>query len=166
MQKHLHMSNKIIKFHQGIYKPKNPEKYKGNKDQIFYRSGLERRFMLFLDNCPLIKQWSSETTVIPYINQVDGKHHRYFVDNWIKLANNKEYLIEIKPKKQCSPPRKNSKQYLAESLEFVKNQSKWQYADKYAKKNNMEFKVLTEKEINSIFSDTKILENVKKVLNY
>ncbi len=160
------MVKKNIKFHQGFFKPKNPEKYKGNKEEIFYRSGLERRFMSFLDNCPLIQSWSSETTIITYINEIDGKYHRYYVDNWIKLHNNKEYLIEIKPKRQCSPPRKNSKQYLAESLEFVKNQSKWHYATKYANKNNMEFKVLTEKEINSMFSDSKILENVKKILNF
>lgn len=160
------MAKKIIKYHQGYFKPKNPEKYRGNVDQIFYRSGLERRFMLFLDNCPLIEKWSSETVVIAYVNQLDGSYHRYFVDNWIKFVNGKEYLIEIKPKKQCSPPRKNAKNYLNEAATFVKNKSKWSYAEKYALKNGMSFNILTEKEIDSMFSDTKILENLKKILNY
>lgn len=154
------------KFHQGKFSPKNPEKYKGNISEIFFRSGLERRFMMFLDACPVIVKWSSETVIIPYVNMVDQRVHRYFVDFWVKLPDNREFLIEIKPKKQCSPPRKNSKKYLTESYEFIKNKSKWGYAEKYAKKENMEFKVITDKDVNVIFSDNKILENVRKVLSF
>jgi len=153
-------------FHQGKMKIINEEKYKGKTDEIFFRSGLENRWMRFLDNCPLIEKWSSETVVVPYINEVDGKPHRYFTDNWIKLRDGREFLIELKPKKYTKPPRKNSKRYLSESLEFVRNQSKWNYADKYAKKNNMEFKVITDKEVSTIFSDSKILENIRKILNF
>ena len=46
--------------YKGLYKPKNPSKYKGNPTNIIYRSLWERRLMSYLDDHPDILQWSSE----------------------------------------------------------------------------------------------------------
>ena len=50
---------------QGIYVPKNPQKYVGNHKPK-YRSGWEMTFMMFLDNNESILQWASEPLRIPY----------------------------------------------------------------------------------------------------
>lgn len=149
---------------QGIFKPRNPKKYKGDVNKVIYRSGLERRFMLFLDNNSLIKIWSSEEYVVSYIG-VDGKAHRYFIDFFVELNNGKKLLIELKPDKQRKPPKKNAKNYLKESITYVTNQLKWESAEKYAKKNGMKFVVVTDKQVKSDYSDNKILENIKESFN-
>lgn len=158
------MAKQTNKFHQGKYLVRNPDKYKGDVNAVYFRSGLERRYMMFLESCPLIVQWSSETVVVPYIFDIDKVTHRYFVDFWVKLQNGTEQLHELKPDRFCHPPRKNSKRYLIEAVEFVKNQNKWKFAEKFAKKNNMEFVVLTDKQIGTAFSDKKILENIRNSL--
>ena len=85
------------KYKQGIYKPINGNKFIGNT--ATYRSGLELRFFRFCDYNPNIIKWSSESIVVPYISPLDGKVHRYFVDNYIMVKEGnaiKIYLIEIK----------------------------------------------------------------------
>ena len=54
-----------MKFSQGIYKIKHPEKYVGSKDPT-YRSSWEYTFMSFCDNNPSVQQWASEPVRIPY----------------------------------------------------------------------------------------------------
>ena len=59
-----------------------------------------------------------------------------------------KYIVEIKPKKQTKPPRKNpkrkTKSWLWESKEWVRNQAKWESAIKFCDKQGMQFKILTE----------------------
>jgi len=153
------------KHHQGRYKVKNKLKYKGRTDDVIYRSGWEKRFFLFLDNCKLIKEWGSEEIQIPY-RSIDGKIHRYFPDIYIKTINDKKYLFEIKPKKQCKPPSKKTKRYLTESLTFVKNSLKWESAVAHCNKNNMNFLILTEEQVNPIFSDKRILDELQKIIEF
>ena len=126
-------------FLQGIFKPKNPKKYRGNPTQIIYRSSWERKFMNYCDMKDSIMEWSSETTVVPYRFDLDGKLHRYFIDFRIvvkeKTGEVKTYLVEIKPSKKTKPPKKSSrktKSYLYESMEYIKNQNKWKSAKTYA----------------------------------
>ena len=73
---------------------------------IIYRSLWERKFMTFCDNNSSVIEWGSEEVVIPYRSPLDGKVHRYYVDFYIKVRTTKneikEYLIEIKPKKQTT----------------------------------------------------------------
>ena len=87
----LHIYMRIKK---GLYKPKNISKYKGDYRKIFHRSGLELKFMRYLDGNDSILKWSSEEIIIPYRSPIDGKVHRYFPDFWIKTAQG-ETLIEI-----------------------------------------------------------------------
>ena len=110
--------------------------------------------MNYCDTKDSIVEWSSETTLIPYRFDVDGKMHRYFIDFRITV-NEKEgrlqtYLVEIKPLKKTKPPKKpkrQSKSYLYESLDYVKNQNKWDAARKYAEHRGWKFLILTENEL-------------------
>lgn len=138
------------KAEKGRFKPKNPEKYKGNVDNIEYRSSWEKRFMRYADKNPGIVKWSSEETVIPYICKTDGKKHRYFMDFWIKTDKGQEYLIEVKPEQFTRPPKepkRKTKSYFETVRQYVKNQSKWEYAEAYAEKRNMKFIILTERHL-------------------
>jgi hypothetical protein len=136
--------------YKGIYTPNNPSKYAGDPKRIVYRSGWERKFMLYCDRNDEITYWASEELAIPYVNPIDRKVHRYYPDFIIKTKNGKRFMIEIKPAaqtKQPKPKTKKSRAFMRESLEYIKNIAKWQAADVYCNDNNMEFKIFTEKEL-------------------
>lgn len=139
--------------YKGRYTPKNIEKYVGNHENIVYRSLWERNTFRWLDLNDSIIAWNSEEIVIPYLCKTDKRIHRYHVDIWFKTKENKTYLIEIKPKKQMSPPKKpkrKSQQYLTEQLIFVKNQCKWKAAEEFALDNGWEFQVWNEDTLRSL----------------
>lgn len=144
---------KYTKSYQGIFNPQNKEKYKGTSP-IFYRSGLERNLMLWLDRNEKVTQWGSETVVIPYQSPKDGRIHRYFVDFVIYLQTDqgiKKYLIEVKPDSQTKPPnpnsRANKKNKMYEQIMWAVNCSKWESAKKWCEKKGFEFVVLSEKHL-------------------
>ena len=136
------------KFKQGIYKPQNPEKYyhsntymnEGSEYPI-YRSSWELKFFKYCDLTPEIEKWSSEPFAIKYIHPQDNKVHRYYPD-YLILRNGKKILVEIKPKCQAISPHS---QY--DKGQFAINQAKWNAAQEFCKANNMQFIVLTEKEL-------------------
>lgn len=142
---------KNSKYTQGIFVPKNKEKFIGTK--AFYRSSLELRFMKFCDNNANVLQWGSENIVVPYYSPLDKKMHRYFVDNFVKIKEGdkvKNYLVEIKPFKQCSPPTtkyKRKSNLLYEQTMYVTNQCKWAAAKEFCKGKGLEFLILTEKDL-------------------
>ena len=140
--------------YKGKYSPSYPRKYKGDPTNIVYRSLWERRFMVYCDLNENILEWGSEEIVMPYRSPVDGRVHRYFPDFYIKVKEStgriKKMIIEIKPKRQCSPPSKPKKQtkgYLREAYEYAKNQAKWEAASEWCKDRGYIFKVFTEKEL-------------------
>ena len=142
------------KFLQGLFKPKNPKKYRGDPTKIIYRSSWERKFMDYCDMKESIVEWSSESTVVPYRFDMDGKMHRYFIDFSISVREKDDtmqtYLVEIKPEKKTkhpNKPKRRSKTHLYESIEYVKNQTKWEAARKYATDRGWKFIVLTENEL-------------------
>lgn len=138
--------------YKGRYSPLNPQKYKGNPTNIIYRSGWERKFMVWCDNNPSILEWGSEETVIPYISPFDKKIHRYFVDFYIKVKKSDGkvacYLIEIKPKKYTvepvRKPTRKTKQWYSDVQTWGINSAKWRAATEYAKDRNWQFMILTE----------------------
>lgn len=140
-------------YKQGLYKPKNPKKYKGNVTDICYRSSLELKFMNYCDSNPNIVSWSSEEFFIPYLDSTTQKIKRYFPDFLIEFNQKngiQKYLIEIKPLRQTKAPTRGKKKpqtYLKETLEYNKNLSKWEYAQKWCKKHNVQFKIITEKDL-------------------
>ena len=132
--------------YSGIYKVKNPKKYRGDFTKVVFRSGWELKVFIWCDNNPDVKEWSSEEVVIPYFYAVDKKYHRYFVDLKIKYKSGKTVLVEIKPEKETELPKvTKTKKYMTEALTYVKNINKWEAADNYAKDRGWEFQVWTEK---------------------
>jgi len=127
------------KYKQGVYKPINPVKYIGSEAPV-YRSSLELSFFLFCDKNDNVKEWSSEGVIISYLNPLDNKVHRYYVDGLIAIKEGniiKKYLIEIKPKKQTLPPvfkpKQKEKTKIYETKQWIQNQAKWESARKWAK---------------------------------
>ena len=90
--------------YQGRYTVSFPKKYKGDPNNVIYRSSWEYKFMKWCDLTPSIQEWGSEEIIIPYISPVDGKKHRYFPDFYVKI-NNQKYLVEVKPLKQTKEPK-------------------------------------------------------------
>tara|TARA_B100000029_G_scaffold298644_1_gene291699 strand:- start:2612 stop:3055 length:444 start_codon:yes stop_codon:yes gene_type:complete len=140
--------------YKGKYTPTNPKKYKGNPYNIIYRSLWERKFMVYCDTNNKIIEWGSEEVIIPYLSPWDGRYHRYFPDFYIKVkqsdGNIKKFIIEVKPKRQTKCPEpvlRKTKKWINEVRTFGINEAKWKYAKQWCKKNDMEFKILTEKEL-------------------
>jgi len=140
--------------YKGRYNPANPKKYKGNPQNIIYRSLWERKFMVYCDTNDKVLEWGSEEIIIPYVSPWDGKVHRYFPDFYIKVKQSsgklKKFIIEVKPKKQTKPPKpveRKTKRWIKEVRTFGINEAKWKHASNWCKDNNMEFKILTEEEL-------------------
>lgn len=139
---------------KGIFKPKNPQKYKGNVANIHYRSSWELKTMMKLDSNPNVISWSSEELVIPYRSPIDNKIHRYFPDFMVEQINKfgkKETLvIEIKPKKETVPPvkpKKMTRRYINEALTYGKNMAKWSAAEEICSIRKWKFVIFTETEL-------------------
>jgi hypothetical protein len=137
--------------YKGRFRPKNCKKYKGDPTKVFYRSLWERRFMHYCDTTPSILEWNSEEIVIPYVSPIDNKVHRYFPDFYIKVRNVsgkvRREIIEVKPKRQCEPPKKpqrQTKKYLREVATYGVNQAKFKAAEEYCKNRKYNFRILTE----------------------
>ena len=140
--------------YRGKYYPSFPRKYKGDPTNIIYRSLWERKFMVYCDKNAKILEWGSEEIALPYISPHDSRVHRYFPDFYIKVQENtgkiKRYLIEVKPLKQTTKPKKPKRQtkcYISEAFEYARNQAKWKAARVYCADRMWEFKVITEKEL-------------------
>lgn len=140
--------------YKGKFKPKFPEKYRGDPTNIVYRSLWEMRFMRYLDHHQSVLQWASEEVIIPYISPVDKRVHRYFPDFWVKMkASNGEIntlLIEIKPSRQTKipvKPEKLSRKFINEARTYSVNMAKWKAAQEFCQDRKWTFKVLTEKEL-------------------
>jgi hypothetical protein len=139
--------------YSGKYLPSNPKKYKGNYNNIIYRSLWERKFMVYCDLNAHILEWSSEEIVIPYRSPLDGKVHRYYPDFYVKIKTLDEvkvYIVEVKPLRQTlepKPQKRKTKQYLNEVFAYTKNQAKWKAAREWCADRRYEFKIITEVEL-------------------
>lgn len=141
-------------FIQGTFYPINKEKFMG-PSSCQYRSSYELKFFRWADTNPNIIKWGSENIIIPYINPLDNKVHRYFVDNYVIFkdneGNHKKLLIEIKPSSQTVKPNENRRKKKStryyEQVAWVTNQSKWEAAKKWAEKHGAIFTLLTEKDL-------------------
>lgn len=138
-------------FLQGKYKPDYPEKYRGDPNDIVFRSSWELIAFKWCDHDAGIVAWSSESVIIPY-RGVDGRMHRYFMDLWVIArqpdGSTRRFLIEIKPKSKMNMPKrtaaKKDESFLRELNEYYTNQRKWEAARAFCQQNNMEFKIWTE----------------------
>jgi hypothetical protein len=137
-----------LKFAQGRYDLKNPDKYIGTKTPM-YRSSWEWHFMKLCDEHPAIAKWASESIKIPYRDPLTGKYTVYVPDFFIVYSNKKgktkAELIEIKPENQTLRERVGKSQY--NQAQYIKNKAKWEAASKYAKQNGIFFRIVTEKDL-------------------
>jgi len=142
------------KTYKGKFRTKNPLKYKGDVNNIVYRSLWELRFMKWCDSNTSVQEWGSETVIVPYISPLDKKVHRYFVDFYIKVMDKngglQKYLIEIKPERFTKPPTipaRKTKAFIDEVFQYGVNEAKWKAAFEFCQDRNMKFMVLTEKDL-------------------
>jgi hypothetical protein len=151
--------------YKGFFKPTNRAKYKGNANNVVFRSMWERHCFVWLDNNPDVVSWSSEEVVVPYYSPIDKKMRRYFVDLKYTTKTGQTFIIEVKPAKETKVPDgpKNSDKYIRESITYVKNQSKWEAADKYARDNGWVFDVWTENELYKLGIMTRPLPKASKL---
>lgn len=135
--------------YKGKFFPRNPMKYLGDLKSIVYRSSYELKFMNWCDLNESVKGWASEEVAIPYRNPLDNKVHRYMVDFYIEV-DKKKYLIEVKPERFTKPPdtqKRKTKRYIQEVAQYGVNEAKWKSAKEFCKKQNMEFIIITEKDL-------------------
>jgi hypothetical protein len=139
--------------YKGWFTPKHRSKYKGDSENVVYRSSWELRVMKWLDENPSVIWWASEELIIKYRSPLDQKIHRYFPDFIVRLkqknGTESTVVIEIKPQKQTVKPvqKRKTKRYLQEAATYAVNQEKWRAADLFCKEHGWQFKVLTEKDI-------------------
>ena len=137
----------MSKFAQGIYVVKNQKKYVG-LGQPRFRSGWEHAFMRFLDNNDHVVNWASESISIPYRNPVTGRQSMYVPDFLITYRNRSNQLtaelVEIKPKKQSVI---ESKMTARDGAIVAVNYAKWDSATKWARRNGLIFRVITEEDM-------------------
>lgn len=140
--------------YKGRYRVNNTQKYKGDINNVIYRSLWELRFMKWCDETANIIEWGSEVVIIPYISPLDKKVHRYFVDFYMKVKSSdgiiQKYLIEIKPERFTKPPpipKRKTKQFIDEVFQYGVNEAKWKAAFEFCKDRKMKFMILTEKDL-------------------
>ena len=142
------------KYKQGFFRPINPKKYRGDVNNIVYRSSWELKLLSFLDINPNVIEYSSEEIIIPYISPKDNRYHKYYPDMLVKIKNIQgkieTVLIEIKPFAQTIPPVKKTritKTFITEVLTYSINQAKFEAAQKYCDTKGWKFQIMTEKEL-------------------
>lgn len=137
---------KGARYSQGYIDPRSCKKLINNMDPIIYRSSYERTFVTWCESSKDVVKWGSECVCIPYY-MPDGSKHHYYPDYYVEMADNKRYIIEIKPSNQTKPPvNENGWAH----KEWVKNNCKWRAAQEFCVQHNMEFKILTEKTIKQL----------------
>lgn len=141
--------------YKGRYRVTHPEKYKGDLQEVIYRSSWELKLMKWCDTNSSVLEWGSETVIIPYKSPVDNKVHRYFVDFYIKVIDKNgvvsKYLVEVKPKKFTAPPvvpKRKTKKFIDEVFQYGVNQAKWNAATQFCESRGMKFLILTEIDLN------------------
>jgi len=143
--------------YSGRFRPKNPQKYKGDPTKIIYRSLWEFKFFRHVDKHPDVIWWQSEEVIVPYRSPIDGRLHRYFPDVIVRQkkpdGKTETLMIEIKPKAQTRPPDirnkstlkgRVSKRYLNEVKTWGVNESKWKAAQNFCADRGWKFLIYTE----------------------
>ena len=139
--------------YKGFYKVRNRQKYRGDPDNVIYRSSWELKVLKWLDEHPNIIWFASEELPIPYRSPIDQQMHRYFPDfvARIRQVDGKEItmVLEVKPEKQTKLPvqKRQTKKFLQEVATYAVNQEKWRAADLFCKEHGWQFKILTEKDL-------------------
>lgn len=144
------------RYHSGKINPESCTKlFESQKHiPIIYRSSYEKEFIYWLEHSRLVVHWGSECVGIPYENLADGTHHTYYPDYIIEMINSKDpdgkniiVLVEVKPYKQTRRPDMNLPMNSYPWKEYIRNRSKWKAAQEFCDRNNIQFRIITEKTI-------------------
>jgi hypothetical protein len=137
-----------MKFAQGRFDMKHPEKYVGKRTPLA-RSSWEFVFMRMLDEHQGVENWASESVQIPYRDPLTGKQTIYVPDFFIVYndKNGKKHaeLVEVKPASQTIREQVGKSLYNQE--QYVKNMAKWEAANAWCKQKGIKFRVVNESEI-------------------
>jgi hypothetical protein len=141
--------------YEGKFKPKNPNKYLGDLDNIEYRSSLELNSFVFLDSNPFVLGWSSEEIAIDYMKPMpDGsiKPSKYYPDLYVEYIDKdktlKKVIIEIKPEKLIRKSKaRNKKTAIVENYTYMINMLKAEAAMRWCVGKNIEYRFAVEKNI-------------------
>lgn len=137
-----------LKFSQGTYPLKNPDKYMGLGNPR-YRSSWEFAVMRMCDENSAIHQWASESVKIPYRDPLTGKATIYVPDFLVVFEDKKRQrrteLWEIKPVNQTLREEVGKNKY--NQAQYVKNMVKWQAASNWCKQNGVHFRIITERDL-------------------
>lgn len=158
------------KYHQGLFTPTNKDKVIKLNSQggLYYRSGLEQKMMIYLDNNSKIVNWGAEHLKIPYTKtewvsenqEYKTTEHTYYPDFYYELrredgttskvvAEVKPYSETIDPVLKPNPSAKQLKNFEYSLKMYNKNLSKWSYMIEYCKRKGFEFIIITEKVLGS-----------------
>lgn len=153
------------KYHQGLFTPKNKSKVikLNSKGGLYFRSGLEQRMMIYLDNNQNIINWGAEHLKIPYQKtewlseeqEFKTSEHTYYPDFYyeIKRENGEisKVVAEVKPKSEVNEPKlpnnpsaKQLKNFEYALKMYNKNLSKWKYMMEYCDRKGFKFIIITE----------------------
>ena len=142
------------KYQQGFYRPRFPEKYKGDPTKICFRSSWEKKLMIWCDTNSAVVSWQSEEVVIPYRSPIDGRIHRYFPDFTVQIKTQsgkiETWIVEVKPEAQTKEPKpqqRKTRKYINEVKTYAINKYKWDAAVEWCKDRNYKFIIMTEKHL-------------------
>jgi hypothetical protein len=170
VQAHIKQStNGRYKSLQGTYNPRIGGPYKGPAKKPAFRSKLELRLMVMLDNPDAnnVISWQYESKKIPYqdkstvevakngVKSFPTRH--YIIDFIVQLKNGmgiRTFWIEVKSIHdiEVNKKRKMTKNAKISEKIRIKNYCKWMAAAKAAKSCGANFMVVTEKELDALKS--------------
>ena len=131
---------------QGVYQMVNPSKYNGSNPPV-YRSSWELDFCRVCDLHPSVVYWCVEPFPIKYPCPIEGKLKNYWPDFLVQFKHTDgsvhTELIEIKPHKLTEANTKSKKDKIIVAI----NMAKWAAAKEFCDRNNIVFRILTEKEL-------------------
>lgn len=134
----------------GTYYPLNRKKFLGESLPVF-KSNLERKFMLYADRNPNIIAVSYEGFHINYIDTTSSppKPRKYYIDFILYVrtptGTPRKIWVEVKMSKEVKKPTR-SKNPMDMQI-WLKNQCKWNAAIKLARQRGVDFKIITDKEL-------------------
>lgn len=129
-------------YHQTIVNPNKFSKCK-ETEPVILRSGLEMKFVNYLENQSTITGWVSESLAIPYYSRLDKKQANYYPDFIIENQDGHKTIVEVKPYAQTRKPKPNDSLWLKQ--QWIKNTDKWKACMEFAKSHDMKFILVTEK---------------------
>lgn len=146
-------------YKQGSFTPKNRNKYSG-RYPIKFKSLLELKFCMYIDNNPSIVEWKYEPFSIPYIHPIDGKEHIYWPDFLLSIipkdGSSYKALVEVKPfdltpsSKSINKMNKRGGESANKfKTELLVNAVKFKEGEIYCTKRGWKWLVLTERDITS-----------------